>query len=79
MAHEHGVSEIERFDERGEIVGVGVHVVSVPWLARSAVTATVMGDRAEALGSHEDHLLVSRLGVERPAMAEDDGLTPAQS
>jgi hypothetical protein len=40
------VLQVELFDERREVVGVGVHFIAIPWLARSAVTTTVMGDAA---------------------------------
>ena len=39
-----GVLQVERLDERGEVVGVRVHVVAVPRLARAAVAAAVVGD-----------------------------------
>jgi hypothetical protein len=39
--------QIQRLDERGQVIGVGVHVVAVPRLAGSAVAAPVMGDAAE--------------------------------
>ena len=42
------VLQVERFDQRREVVGVGVHVVAVPGLARSAVAAAVVGDAAVA-------------------------------
>ena len=38
------VAQVERLDERRQIVGVGVHVVAVPRLARPAVAAPVVGD-----------------------------------
>ena len=45
-----GVADVDRalqvqlFDERRQIVGVRVHVVAVPGLARAAVAAAVVGD-----------------------------------
>ncbi len=77
MADQHRVFQIERVDERREIVGVVVHVVAVPGLARSSTAATVMGDGAIAMGGHEDQLVVPGVGIERPAMAEDDRLPRA--
>ena len=77
MADQHGVMQIERFDERRQIVGVGVHVVAVPGLAGSAMAATVMGNGAIAMGGHEEQLVVPGVGIERPAVAEDDGLPRA--
>jgi hypothetical protein len=37
------------------------------------VPAAVMGDAAIAVGRQVDHLALPRIGVDRPAMAEDDG------
>ena len=71
------VLQVERFDERREVVGVGVHVVAVPGLARAAVAAAVMGDAAVAAGGQEEHLVLQGVRAERPAVAEDDGLSAA--
>src|SRR3989440_9424943 len=77
MADQHRLVQIERVEERRQIVSVGVHVVTVPGLAGSPMAATVMGDRAIAMGGHEDQLVVPIVGIERPAVAEDDGLPRA--
>src|SRR3989440_4798447 len=77
MADQHRLVQIERVEERRQIVSVGVHVVTVPGLAGSAMAATVVGDRAIAMGGHEDQLVVPIVGIERPAVAEDDGLPRA--
>jgi hypothetical protein len=37
------VLQVKLVDELGEVVGIGVHVVATPWLARAAVTATIVG------------------------------------
>ena len=49
MADVDGILEIELLDELGEVVGVGVHVVALPRLARTAVAATDMGDDTIAM------------------------------
>ena len=72
-----GVLQVERFDELREVVGVGVHVVAVPGLARAAVAAAVVGDAAVAARGQEEHLVFEGVGAERPAVAEDDGLSGA--
>ena len=69
--------QIERFDESREVVGVGVHLVAVPGLARAAMTATVMRDAAIAIGCQEEHLRLPAIGAQRPAVAEHDGLSRA--
>ena len=77
MADQGDALQIERFDELRQVVGVGVHIVTVPGLARTAVAATIMGDAAIAVGSQVDHLAFPGIGIERPAVAEDDGLSRA--
>src|SRR5713226_9652212 len=77
MADQHRVVQIKCVEERRQVVGVVIHVVAVPGLAGSSTAATVMGDGAIALGGHEDQLVVPGVGIERPAVAEDDGLARA--
>ena len=72
-----GVLQVERLGERDEVVGVGVHLVAVPGLGRSPVSAAVVGDAAKAARREEDHLGVPVVRAERPAVAEDDGLPAA--
>ena len=77
VADQGGAFQVERFEEFGQVVGVGVHLVAVPGLARTAVAATIMGNAAIAVGRQEDHLAFPSIGVERPAVAEDDGFPRA--
>jgi len=74
MADQHRIVQIELLDDRSEIVGVGVHVVAVPGLARAAMAAPVVRDRAVTMGRDEHQLVVPRVGVQRPTMTEDDRL-----
>jgi hypothetical protein len=74
MADQNDVLEVERLDQRREIVGVGVHVVAEVRLVRAAVAAPVMCDHAEAVVEHEQHLPVPGVTAERPAMGKEDGL-----
>ena len=71
------IPQVERFDERRQVVGVGVHVVAVPGLARTAMAAAVMGDAAVAAGGQKHHLVFPGVRAQRPAVAEDDGLSAA--
>ena len=73
------VLQIERSTERGEIVGVGVHVVAVPGLARAAVAAAVMRDAAVAARGQKEHLVFEGVRAQRPAVAEDDRLSRCPS
>ncbi|HEX7485411.1 MAG TPA: hypothetical protein VF332_04615 [Vicinamibacterales bacterium] len=52
-ADQRGAIQAERFDELREIVGIGVHVVATPGLARPAMAATVMGNAPIAVGGGE--------------------------
>src|SRR5712691_1563972 len=69
------VPHVERFDQLREIVGVGVHFVPTPRLARSAMTAAIMCDTAVAVGAQKHHLVLPGVRAQRPSMAEDGGLS----
>src|ERR1700693_745109 len=77
MADQHRVVQIKCVDERRQVVSVVVQVVAVPGLAGSSTAATVMRDGAIAVGGQEERLFVPGVGMERPAVAEDDGLARA--
>src|SRR4051794_7751725 len=67
-----GVAEIQMVGQRGQIVCVVVHVVTVRGLRGAAVPSAVMGDDAVAVLEEEQHLVVPIVSRKRPAMAEDD-------
>src|SRR5262249_42708445 len=69
------VLQVQGFDQRREIVGVGVKIVAVPRLTRAAVTAAVVRDAAVAARDQEEHLVFKRLRAQWPAVAEHDWLT----
>jgi len=71
------VLQVERFDERRKVVGIGVHVVVIPGLVRSAMAAAVMRDTAVSMGGQKHHLVFPGVRAQGPAMAEDDGLSLA--
>jgi hypothetical protein len=70
--HQGDVSEIQRLDHGGKIVGIAVHVIAGRGLARSAMTATVVRDHPKAVLCQEQHLAVPGVGVQRPAVREGD-------
>jgi hypothetical protein len=74
MSDVNGILEVELGNELGQIVGVSVHVVAGPRLARAAMAAPIVGDAAVALRGEEEHLVFEGIGRQRPAMAEHDGL-----
>src|SRR5882762_6495622 len=71
------VLKIERLDERCKIIGVGVHLVATPGLARSPVTAAIVRDTAISVEAKKHHLVFPGVRAQRPAVAEDHGLSAA--
>src|SRR6266851_4829108 len=71
MADMNGILEIELLDELCEVVGVGVHVVAGPRLARTSVAAAVMCDATVSARSQKERLILERIRGERPTMAEN--------
>src|SRR5262245_49101561 len=63
--------------EGREVVGIRVHLVAAPRLARPAVPAAIMRDAPIAPGGQEEHLVLPGVRAERPPVAEDDGLPRA--
>jgi hypothetical protein len=50
VVDEDRVMQVERLEECTEVVGVGVEVVAVPRLARTAASASIVRDGAVAVG-----------------------------
>jgi hypothetical protein len=48
--------QVQRLDDGGEIVRVAIHVIARRCLARTAVTAPVVGDDAKVVLCGEEHL-----------------------
>ncbi len=69
--------QVKRFDELGEVVGVRVHIIAAPGLARAPMATAVMGEAAVAAGGQKQHLVFPGVRAQRPAMAEDYGLSAA--
>ena len=72
-----GILEIEMGGQRGQVVGVVVHVVTVAGLRRASVPTPVMGDDAVAVLEEEQHLGVPVVGGQWPPVAEHDRLARA--
>src|SRR5438552_15160270 len=68
------VLQVEFFRQSGEIVGVGVHLVTIPCLGGTTVPSPVMRDDSIALLAEEQHLSVPIVRSERPAVTEHYGL-----
>jgi hypothetical protein len=71
------VAEVELLHKLCEVVGIGVHVVAVPGLTGTAVSATIMRDAAISLRSQKEHLVLEGVGAQRPAVTEHHRLTRA--
>src|SRR5262249_50513958 len=74
MADVDGVRQVERLDQRREVVGIRIEVVAVPRLARPTVATAIVRDAAKAVRREVKHLILERLRAERPAVTEDDRL-----
>jgi hypothetical protein len=57
------VVQVEGRDERREIVGIRAHLVAVPWLAGTAVAASIVGNAPEATRREEHHLVAHASAV----------------
>ena len=73
MPDEYNVLEVEVFNQLGEVVGPVIDVVPLPSLLRPSMAAPIMSDDEEPIAGEEEHLGIPVVGVERPAVAEDDG------
>lgn len=61
-------------DHRSHIIGIVVHVMAIPYLARATMAAAVVRHHTKPLGREEQHLGIPVIGTERPAMVEMDDL-----
>jgi len=77
VTDEDRVVQVKGLDEVGQVVGVGVQVVAVPRLARSAAATAVVRDGPVAAGCDQEQLVIPSVGGERPAVAEQDRLAAA--
>jgi hypothetical protein len=73
----YGILQIKRFHNRREIVGIGIHIIPIRWLARSSVAAPVVGDTAISTRGKKKHLVFKSVRAQGPAVAENDGLSGA--
>src|ERR1700733_9527046 len=75
MSDMHCLLEIKMRGKRCQVVGVMIHVMTAVGLGGTPVSAPIVGDDAKAMLEEEHHLVVPIIGRQRPAVAEDDGLT----
>ncbi len=77
MSHMDRIFQIQMLGQRRQVVCVVVHVVTAIDLGGPSVPPPVMGNDPVALAEKEHHLRIPVVRGERPAMAEDDGLSLA--
>src|SRR5437588_3119500 len=75
MTNVHSVLQIKMCGQSCKVVGIVIHVVAVAGLRGATMAASVMSDDAIAVVEKEQHLRVPVIGRQRPAVAEDDGLS----
>src|SRR6266404_335010 len=75
MTNVHGLLQIKMRGQNRKVVSIMIHVMAVARLGGPAVASPVMGDDAIAVFEEEQHLRVPVIGRQRPAVAEDDGLS----
>src|SRR5437879_1109426 len=75
VADMHRFLEVEMRGQRRQVIRIMIHIVAVAGLGGAAMSASVVGDDAIALLKKEEHLRVPIISRQRPAVAEDDGLS----
>ncbi|MNT12139.1 hypothetical protein D3C72_1470550 [compost metagenome] len=70
----YGALDAEVVHDRRHVIGVMIHVVTIPDLAGSSMATTIVGDNAKTLGQEEKHLRIPVVRTERPAVVEVDHL-----
>src|SRR6266404_4498242 len=68
------ILQVKHFGERRKIVGVSVHLVSVPGLGGTAVSTAIMRNHSKATLAEEQHLRIPVVRAKRPTVTEHDGL-----
>jgi hypothetical protein len=67
--------QVELFGQCRKVIRIGVQVVAVPGLARSAMATAVMGNAPIAARGQKKHLVLECVRTQRPSVAEYNGLT----
>src|SRR5580693_6901912 len=77
VPHMDCIFQVKLFSEHCEVVRVGVHIVAIPRLVRTAVPSSVGSDDSIAAQAEKQHLSVPIVRSERPAMTEHNRLSRA--
>src|SRR5262249_48332432 len=73
MSNEGCVLEIQRFDDRREVICISVHIISCGRLTGSPMPAPVNCNTAISVLGEKQHLTVPGIGVQRPTVRERYG------
>src|ERR1700676_1737300 len=77
MPHVHRVPQIQRLRQRRQVIGIRVHIVAAPRLARPTMPPPVVCNRAVSVLRQKHHLVLERIRAQRPPMAEHHRLPRA--
>jgi hypothetical protein len=77
MADVNRIFQVEMIGDGLQIVGVVVHVVSVPGLSRATMSTPISRNDAETFADEKKHLRVPIIRRERPAVTEHNRLSAA--
>ncbi len=69
--------EVEQRRQLCQIVRISVEIVAIPRLTSSAMAAPIRCNASITALRQEKHLVFERIRRQRPAMAEDNGLSGA--
>src|SRR5471032_987996 len=72
MPDQGGALQVQRFDQGGQIVGIGIHGVALERLTGTTMAAPVMRDDPVTMLSEKKHLVFPGVGRQGPAVTEDD-------
>jgi hypothetical protein len=77
MPDKRGLLQVKRLDKGRQIVCVCIHVIAIPWLVRSAMTAAVMRDDTMSVLAEENHLRVPGISGKGPPVRKNDRVPAA--
>src|SRR6266403_1165181 len=63
--------------QRGEVIGVVIHIVAIAGLARASVASTVVRDYSIVMTQEEQHLCIPVVCAKRPSVTENYWLPAA--
>src|SRR5208282_2104528 len=71
------ILEAKQLDKLCKVVRVGIHLISIPRLARATMSPAIVRDTAITAVCQKQHLVLKRVCAKRPTVAENYGLSVA--